>query len=181
MGKNIAIYQRSFLIYDISYARDRRKIDSLCCQMLNVKLHVCTKIFMSTLWGFLIKMHKHMREVPLKTMEGKKSKILFINLLFIFHSKKDYRDENRFLWKINIGRCLHLFSILKPLWIPCTIFQLVIQVLSWMLQCKIPVDFIFLAKSWYLISYRSCFKRKICMSIWMKIVLTLMYLWISSN
>lgn len=40
--KNIAIYQRSFfnLIYDISYARGRRKIDSLCCQMLNVKLHV---------------------------------------------------------------------------------------------------------------------------------------------
>lgn len=130
------------------------------CWMLNYMYSLYQDIYKHIMRMFN-KMHIHMREVTLKSMEGKQSKILFINLLFIFHSKKDYRDENRFLWKINIGRCLRLFSILKPLWIPCTIFQLVIQVLSWMLQCKIPVDFIFLAKSLNLISYRSCFKRKI--------------------
>lgn len=83
----------------------------------------------------------------LKSMKGKISKISSLTQYLFFHSIKFKEKKNIFIKEIKRGKCLHLFFYVRRQREHLAQFFVVITgEFSCMLQCKIPIDFLFLAQ-----------------------------------
>lgn len=97
---------------------------------------------MQHIWEIFNNMHIHVKEMQLKLVKGKISKIIsFTHYSFSFG--KRHRNDNWFHTKIYNGVCWNLFSIRKQLWIPRKILQ---RYHPGQLQYKIPIDITFFSR-----------------------------------
>lgn len=103
--------------------------------------HVTVSI---TFWRILTRIHIHVKEVQMKSIQVEKSKISSKTLGLFLHGELNM-NENKFLMEIYIGKCWHLFSNRKLFGIPCKFVTLSFGLFLCQSQCKLHVGFSFLA------------------------------------